>query len=321
VKGATGAAIASGAAIAAVALVCVCAAEWRFRSQASTQISSPQISSPQASNLPSASFASRFPSRDELGTSRLIEVDPRLERAKADLAKALTAQFEPKLPMPDPRDAVAEASEKVPLPRMRPSAASLMASLEPVPQQAPIAQPAARQTDPLSGVGGAFRKVFAMLQPSDADPAGMSGETRSDVARQLPVQTALYDISARTVYMPDGSRLEAHSGLGDLMDDPGNVHVKDRGATPPQVYELSMREKSFHGVEALRMKPVGEGSLYGRDGFLAHSYMMGPKGDSNGCVSFKDYAAFLKAYKDGNVRKLIVVPSLAGTTVASAART
>ena len=59
------------------------------------------------------------------------------------------------------------------------------------------------------------------------------------------------------------------------------------------------------------MKPVGEGELFGRTGLLAHSYMMGPKGDLNGCVSFKDYDAFLKAYKNGDVRRLVVVPSLA----------
>jgi hypothetical protein len=32
--------------------------------------------------------------------------------------------------------------------------------------------------------------------------------------------TAIYDVAARTVHLPNGRRLEAHSGLGDLMDDP-----------------------------------------------------------------------------------------------------
>src|SRR5208282_4855588 len=35
--------------------------------------------------------------------------------------------------------------------------------------------------------------------------------------------TAVYDISARTVYLPDGTRLEAHSGLGDRLDNPRYV--------------------------------------------------------------------------------------------------
>jgi hypothetical protein len=121
-------------------------------------------------------------------------------------------------------------------------------------------------------------------------------------------QTAIYDISARMVYMPDGTKLEAHSGFGDLLDDPRHVHVKMRGATPPHVYDLTMREQLFHGVQALRLTPVGgQGEIYGRTGLLAHTYMLGPNGDSNGCVSFKNYDAFLKAYQSNKVKRLVVV--------------
>ena len=123
--------------------------------------------------------------------------------------------------------------------------------------------------------------------------------------------TAVYDISARTVYLPDGTRLEAHSGLGDYLDDPRHVDVRMRGATPPHVYELQPREELFHGVAALRLVPVGgDGSVYGRAGLLAHTYMLGPNGDSNGCVSFKDYDAFLKAFQDGKITRLAVVAKL-----------
>jgi hypothetical protein len=38
--------------------------------------------------------------------------------------------------------------------------------------------------------------------------------------------------------------------------------------------------------------------------------MLGPKGDSNGCVSFRDYGAFLRAYKNGEIRRLAVVSHL-----------
>jgi len=120
--------------------------------------------------------------------------------------------------------------------------------------------------------------------------------------------TAVYDISARTVYMPDGTTLEAHSGLRDKLDDPRYVNVRMHGATPPATYDLTPRETPFHGVEALRMIPVGgEEAIYGRTGLLAHTYMLGPNGDSNGCVSFRDYAAFLHAFKQGKVKRLIVV--------------
>ena len=80
------------------------------------------------------------------------------------------------------------------------------------------------------------------------------------------------------------------------------------GATPPSTYDLIPRESLFHGVEALRLIPVnGEESIHGRTGLLAHTYMLGPNGDSNGCVSFRDYAAFLRAYKQGKVKRLVVV--------------
>jgi hypothetical protein len=123
--------------------------------------------------------------------------------------------------------------------------------------------------------------------------------------------TAVYDIEARVVYMPNGTRIEAHSGYGDLKDDPRRVSVPARGATPPAIYDLTMRESLFHGVQALRLNPVGSsGDQYGRAGFLAHPYMLGDGGDSNGCVSLKDYDAFLQAFQSGQIKKLVVVAKL-----------
>ena len=126
--------------------------------------------------------------------------------------------------------------------------------------------------------------------------------------------TAVYDISAHTVYLPDGMELEAHSGRGGRLDDPRYVHEHMRGATPPNVYELALREKTFHGVQALRLKPVGGGNIFGRSGLLAHTYMLGPKGESNGCVVFKNYNAFLQAFQNGQVKRLIVVDNLNRTS-------
>lgn len=120
--------------------------------------------------------------------------------------------------------------------------------------------------------------------------------------------TAVYDITAKTVYLPDGTRLEAHSGLGANRDDPGSRRLRMRGVTPPHIYSLKPREALFHGVPALRLTPIGgESAIYGRDGLLAHTYMLGPNGDSNGCVSFKDYYAFLDAYRNKGIRKLAVL--------------
>jgi hypothetical protein len=110
------------------------------------------------------------------------------------------------------------------------------------------------------------------------------------------------------VYLPDGTRLEAHSGLGDKLDDPRYANVRMRGVTPPHLYDLTPREALFHGVPALRLNPVGgEEAIFGRSGLLAHTYMLGPNGDSNGCVSFKDYNAFLNAYRNQGIKRLAVV--------------
>jgi hypothetical protein len=120
--------------------------------------------------------------------------------------------------------------------------------------------------------------------------------------------TAVYDITAHTVYLPDGSQLEAHSGLGDNMDDPRSQKIRMRGVTPPHIYTLTPRESLFHGVAALRLNPIGgEDAIFGRDGLLAHTFMLGGSGASNGCVSFRDYNAFLSAYHNQGIRKLAVV--------------
>jgi hypothetical protein len=123
--------------------------------------------------------------------------------------------------------------------------------------------------------------------------------------------TAVYVITNKTVYLPDGTQLEAHSGLGSKMDDPKFSHVRMQGVTPPHIYDLTPRESLFHGVPALRLNPVGgEDKIFGRDGLLAHTFMLGGTGQSNGCVSFKDYYAFLDAYKNKGIKRLAVIAKL-----------
>jgi hypothetical protein len=127
---------------------------------------------------------------------------------------------------------------------------------------------------------------------------------------EAPTKMAYYDITAKTVYMPNGERLEAHSGLGRFMDDPRQVHRRMHGATPPNTYRLKLREALFHGVRAIRLTPDNEDEMFGRDGILAHTYMLGPSGQSNGCVSFKDYNKFLQAFLRGEVERMVVVTRL-----------
>jgi Protein of unknown function (DUF2778) len=127
------------------------------------------------------------------------------------------------------------------------------------------------------------------------------------IAGRYDSATAVYDISAHTVYLPDGTALEAHSGRGALLDNPLRTNERMRGATPVNMYDLELRERPFHGVQALRLVPVDEDKVFGRRGLLAHTYMLGPHGESFGCVSFKDYAAFLRAYNSGEIKRLAVV--------------
>ena len=61
-------------------------------------------------------------------------------------------------------------------------------------------------------------------------------------------------------------------------------------------------------MRAIRLTPVGGSeAIYGRVGLLAHTYMLGPTGASNGCVSFRDYDRFLQAYLRGEIQRLVVV--------------
>jgi hypothetical protein len=226
-----------------------------------------------------------------------------------------------------------QTAQRVPLPSARPS--QLLASLQqPSALPAPTPAPAPSTSKGLvenkatvlalisSNKNSLFNKLFG--KPKTEGPtlayAAADGGIASDAAPTILFDgmpkydqyTAVYDITARKVYLPDGTELEAHSGLGSRMDDTRNVHVKMHGATPPHVYDLTMREALFHGVEAIRLTPVGgEGRIFGRTGLLAHTYMLGPRGDSNGCVSFKDYATFLQAFKKGLVKRMVVVGRLA----------
>lgn len=159
------------------------------------------------------------------------------------------------------------------------------------PQKLAYARPEVPEDKPGSTLGQSLRNMFG-------------GKTRAGNG------VAVYDISAAKVYMPDGSVLEAHSGIGNMADNPRYTHVKMNGPTPPHTYNLRMREKRFHGVEAIRMLPVDGKNKYGRDGFLTHSYLLrGGREESHGCVAFADYKRFLTAFKQGKVKQIIVVPS------------
>jgi Protein of unknown function (DUF2778) len=186
-----------------------------------------------------------------------------------------------------------------------------VAAAVPLPRPAP--KPATAQTGPIRYRLASLSETAlpaSAYAPADAATKDADAPKESNPLTDDPAHTAIYDISAHVVYMPSGERLEAHSGLGGYMDDVRAVNLRKRGPTPPNIYQLRMRESLFHGVQAIRLVPMDERKMYGRDGILAHPFMLGANGDSNGCVSFKDYPAFLKAYQRGEVTRMVVVEQL-----------
>jgi hypothetical protein len=266
--------------------------------------------------------------RERLASARRasdMTLEARVARARA-LATELAAAVPPAPLRPME---IAAASQVLPLPRPE-----MRADIVPIPRPAPVRPEVAELAPPQEPVAPAAvaaipiptpapepKIVAAPPQPEPAAPKLAALPPHTDTKKlEIDDRTAVYDISARTVYMPNGQRLEAHSGLGDKMDDPRHVHVRMRGATPPNVYKLTLREQLFHGVRAIRLNPLDERKMFGRDGILAHTYMLGPSGQSNGCVSFRDYDKFLRAFLNGDVDRLVVVSSLDGAPPSHVAR-
>jgi hypothetical protein len=256
---------------------------------------------------------------------------PFIEKAPAATHVAKLIAAPARIPLPPrrmaeqaPSIAPSPARSATPLPPARPQVAQL-AQLEPfgppiekfTPQ--PIAPQIASQPAPK------VSPQVAMVTPPQTPPvaekraAPVQEAHNKSAYPELDSRTAIYDISARTVFLPSGQKLEAHSGLYDKIDDPKYVHVRMRGATPPNVYDLTLRAQLFHGVRAIRLNPVDGRKMFGRDGMLAHTYMLGPNGQSNGCVSFKDYDKFLQAFLKGEIDRLVVVPD-GGTKLALVVR-
>lgn len=245
---------------------------------------------------------------------------------------AAVAPAEPALPLP-PQPPVTLAEKTAPMPVPRPL--DLLPKTDPQqPQQLQprLAQPTTPRRNRTAAAAPTpednrnfFEKLFGVQK--QAEPAGTAlayAAPQDDIVdrgritrlspsvgtptRTAEAGTAIYDIAAKMVYMPNGERLEAHSGLGEMMDDVRYAHVRMKGVTPPHTYTLTEREALFHGVRAIRLNPVGgSGAIHGRAGLLAHTYLLGPRGDSNGCISFKDYDRFLQAFLRGEVKRIVVV--------------
>ena len=257
----------------------------RFAPDAATNLLSRELARPLVQTLPS-----------ELALP--LELAIKFQQAKDRLAQKLQFQGRRVAVIEEP---AASSVATVPLPRPRPVEANLELRDGAVTAQIDSRTLLQKLSDLLPA-----RVTLASLSPD----GGLASDGPDLASLGYDNLTAVYDISARTVYMPNGLKLEAHSGFGRLMDDPGHVSERNVGATPPNVYDLKPRERLFHGIQALRMIPVAIKGTLGRSGLLAHSYMLGANGASNGCVSIKDYEKFLKAFNNGEVKRLVVVVSL-----------
>ena len=256
---------------------------------------------PEAAPAPAAPLTERQKSAAELGLRLAQEetVVPQPPARPTNLSSPRVAKVdEPKM-TPEPGAVESRAVE----PRMSPRVAARRLRAQPQMQS---------ENDPRSF----FEKLFGNdakkekgPQLAYASPDGGSSMKLSSglfAAARPSEGVAVYNIAAHTVTLPNGTQLEAHSGLGAYFDNPNGVHLRMKGSTPPATYRLTLRESLFHGVQALRLTPV-DSTVHGRNGLLAHTFMLGPRGNSNGCVSFRNYRAFLQAYQNGEIRHLKVV--------------
>ncbi len=191
---------------------------------------------------------------------------------------------------------------EIPLPEARPALETVTIERKPA-EEKPVARSkpeAAEDKDDVALVKPE-RSLFGDLFKGKGGSTGWPGKG---------TKVAIYDVSNATVHMPDGTKLRAHSGIGKMRDNPSYEHVKMNGPTPAGIYRLKMRERRFHGVEAIRMTSIDGRDPKNRTGLLTHTNLLRGQKGSHGCVAFQNYEPFLNAFKRGRVTMLVVVPEL-----------
>jgi len=193
---------------------------------------------------------------------------------------------------------------EIPLPEAKPALETVTIERKPV-EEKPVARtkPEEAKDDDKEDVAVAKpeRSLFGNLFKGSGSSTGWLGKG---------TKVAIYDVSNATVHMPDGTKLRAHSGIGKMRDNPDYEHIKMNGPTPAGIYRLKMRERRFHGVEAIRMTSIDGRDPKNRTGLLTHTNLLRGQKGSHGCVAFQNYEPFLNAFKRGRVTMLVVVPEL-----------
>src|SRR6185369_1042494 len=174
--------------------------------------------------------------------TKLAEASPPAEAPKAVQASKPAEAAKPKVSAPATRLALATAPKEAEAKlteartadaRTAPASGSTMRDMA---QRAKAAVMSIASSDKQTS-----QNSLLAFASADASVTGSIIDTRSQNpmmggAPPYDRQTAVYDISAQMVYLPDGTRLEAHSGLGSKMDDPKSSHVRMQGVTPPHIY-------------------------------------------------------------------------------------
>ena len=105
-----------------------------------------------------------------------------------------------------------------------------------------------------------------------------------------------------------GSRRIPASGRRATI--PRKVNERMRGPTPPATYALSPREDSVPRRRRPAADPDRQQRLSAAPACSPIPTCWGRTATSNGCVSFRDYDAFLRAFRSGEITKLVVVSRL-----------
>ncbi len=126
-------------------------------------------------------------------------------------------------------------------------------------------------------------------------------------------KTAIYDISAATVYLPSGEKLEAHSGIATCatiraMLTRRCVALRHRAL----ISFRCVKAYSTGSKQCVCSQPMVAIRTTATACWRTHTCCAGQ--DSNGCVVFKDYARFLRAFKRGEVNRMIVVTSMSSSS-------
>ncbi|MDG4670478.1 DUF2778 domain-containing protein [Shinella sp. 838] len=195
---------------------------------------------------------------------------------------------------------------EIPLPEVKPALETVTIE-KPVVEEKPVARAKREEAKDKAKEDVALvkpeRSLFGDLFKSKGGASGTGWPGRG-------TRVAIYDVSNATVYMPDGTKLRAHSGIGKMRDNPRYEHVKMTGPTPAGIYRLKMRERRFHGVEAIRMTSIDGRDPKNRTGLLTHTNLLRGQKGSHGCVAFQNYEPFLNAFKRGHITMMVVVPEL-----------